>query len=94
MVKHLNSIELDRALRLHRSGLSAVEVREKLDHSRKKKDSNDAAPHVANIRLILRGRSYKRGNVETRGRPLKLTPRKVMCDQFWQAFPKYIRDSG
>ena len=77
MVRHLNSIELDRALRLHRSGLSAVEVREKLDHSRKKKDSNDAAPHVANIRLLLRGRSYKRGNVETRGRPLKLTPRKV-----------------
>ena len=71
MAPHLTSTELDWLKELEGKGLAPTEVRAKLEVRRTK--SGLATPHLTKVRLALKGKTYRRGQTETRGRPSSLT---------------------
>ena len=46
--------------------------------SKRRKRSGLKAPHLMNLRKVLKGSRYKRGKEETRGRKLKFTKANVL----------------
>lgn len=71
MAPHMSSQELASINAWSNNGLPPTEVCAKLAAQRAKRGV--AAPHLTKVRLALKGKTYKRGAVETRGRPPLLT---------------------
>ena len=67
MAPHMTPKELDAIKSWSGKGLTPTEIHAKLKAQRAKRGR--AAPHLTKVRLALRGKTYKRGFVETRGRP-------------------------
>ena len=70
MAPHLTSAENDFLRDCVGEGYTPVEIHAKLAARRGK--SGLAAPHLTNVRKALKGITYRRANVETRGRRKKL----------------------
>ena len=66
MAPHLKPLELDFIHGLAAQGKTPKEIHEKLVARRSR--AGLLAPSMCNLRLALKGRSYKRSAVETRGR--------------------------
>ena len=75
MAPHLTDSEINFLFQWKDKGLAPTEIHEKLVHRRAKKQI--AAPSLPNLRKVLKGQSYKRGKVETRGRPRTFTLAKL-----------------
>lgn len=76
MAPHLTDQEIDAIFAQHRSGKTTGQVHAWLAARRGSRGL--AAPNITNIRKVLRGRTYRRGRVETRGRKRKLSRRAVL----------------
>ena len=66
MAPHLTSAELDFIHEKKQAGLTPVQIHTRLAAQRANKKIE--TPHLTNIRRALKGKVYKRGRVETRGR--------------------------
>ena len=76
MAPHLTSAELDFIHGLAANkGLTAREIHQRLASRRRRKGAK--APHITNVRRAIRGKTYRRGHVETRGRKKKLSAQAV-----------------
>lgn len=75
MAPHLLDSEINYLFKLKDKGLAPTAIHEKLVERRAKKDIE--APSLPNLRKALKGKTYKRGKVETRGRNRALTPAKL-----------------
>ena len=75
MAPHLADSELNYVFALKEKGLAPTAIHKKLVARRAKKGV--PTPSLPNLRRTLKGKSYKRGKVETRGRPKKLTVKKL-----------------
>lgn len=75
MAPHLSDAELDYVFVLKDKGLAPTAIHKKLVDKRSKKGSK--APSLSRIRRALKGKTYKRGKVETRGRPGIFTLKKL-----------------
>ena len=76
MAPHLSSDELDQMFRLHSEGQSPKQVHAWLLDARTARGVE--TPNLTNVRKALKGVSYRRGQVETRGRKRKLSRRAVL----------------
>ena len=76
MAPHLKAEELDEMFRLRNEGQTPIEIHAWLEAKRGQEDI--AAPNVTNVRKALKGQSFRRGQVETRGRKRKLSRRVVL----------------
>ena len=76
MAPHLSSEELDDIFRLRHEGKTPSEIHSWL--ASKREGDGIAAPNLTNVRKALKGQSYRRGQVETRGRKRKLSRRVVL----------------
>ena len=75
MAPHLTEDELDFAQAKASAGKTPVEVHALLAKKRARKGVD--APNLTNVRKALKGKTYKRGRQERRGRKLKLSPKVV-----------------
>lgn len=75
MAPHLSPSELDFIHLKSQAGLTPIEIHARLSSQRAKRRVE--APHLTNVRKAIKGLSYKRGRVETRGRPLLYTRKMV-----------------
>ena len=75
MAPHLSPEELDEIFRLRNAGQTPVEIHAWL--AAKRGGEGTPAPNLTNVRKALKGQSYRRGQVETRGRKRKLSRRVV-----------------
>ena len=66
MAPHLSADELDDIFRLRNEGQSPAEIHTWLETRRGRRGI--PAPNITNIRKVLKGQSYRRGHVQTRGR--------------------------
>ena len=76
MAPHLTPKEIDLLMKLAAKGANAVKLHRHLAAQRARRGIQ--APTVTNIRKLANGRTYKRGVVEKRGRPAKLSHSNVM----------------
>jgi hypothetical protein len=76
MAPHLTSKELDQMLAKSTAGATPAQIHSWLKLRREK--AGTAAPNITNVRKALKGKSYRRGKVETRGRKKTLTRRNVL----------------
>ena len=76
MAPHLTADELDYIQKLHEQGKAPIEVHAALAACRKKKKQQ--APHVTKVRKALKGQTYRRAAVETRGRKKALSRHMVL----------------
>ena len=76
MAPHLKAEELDEMFRLRNEGQTPIQIHAWLEAKRGEEDI--AAPNVTNVRKALKGQSFRRGQVETRGRKRKLSRRVVL----------------
>ena len=75
MAPHLSEQELDLIQRHSSAGKTATEIQKMLATRRAR--SSSVAPHLTNVRKAIRGKTYKRGLKETRGRKNKLSKKWV-----------------
>ena len=76
MAPHLTAAELDYMQDLHEKGRTPVEVHALLAACREKKKQK--APHLTKVRKALKGQTYRRAAVETRGRKKSLSRHMVL----------------
>ncbi len=76
MAPHLTSAELDFTHVKFQDGLPPIRIHKSLAAQRAKKKVE--APHLANLRKAPKGKRYKRGRVETRGRGLMFSRAMVL----------------
>ena len=76
MAPHLTSAELDFIHEKKQVGLTPVQIHTRLAAQRAKKKIE--TPHLTNIRRVLKGKVYKRGRVETRGRQPTFTRAMIL----------------
>ena len=69
MGKQFTACELDLMHQLHAQGASAAEIQRQVAAQRRPR----GGPDLTSVRRALRGRTFKRAKVETRGRPRSLT---------------------
>jgi hypothetical protein len=76
MAPHLEPKEIDQIRKWFGKGMPPVTIHARLAASRLRRDMD--APHLTNVRKVLKGFSYKAsGQKETRGRPKIFTLTKV-----------------
>ena len=75
MAPHLSASELNFVFAEKGKGLSPTAVHSKLSHRRSKRGV--PAPTLGNLRKTLKGTTYKRGKVESRGQKKTLTFQKL-----------------
>ena len=75
MVRHLSPKELDLVHRWQGDGLSVTKIHENILAARSK--LRQSAPNLTTVRRALKGKTFKRGRVETRGRKTKLSARNL-----------------
>ena len=75
MAPHLTPAELDFIQEKERDGKEVLDIYVALKGRREKKGI--AVPHITNFRKLLKGKTYKRSQKETRGRKKKFTKRMV-----------------
>ena len=75
MAPHLTPSELDFIQEKERLGKDVLDIYVALKSRREKKCI--AAPHITNFRKLMKGKTYKRNQTETRGRKQKFTKRMV-----------------
>ena len=75
MVRHLSPNELDLIHQWQADGLSIGKIHKKISASRSK--ARRPAPNLTTVRRALKGKTFKRGRVETRGRKKKLSVRNL-----------------
>ena len=75
MAPHLSASELNFVFAEKGKGLSPTAVHSKLSHRRSKRGV--PAPTLGNLRKTLKGTTYKRGKVESRGQKKTLTFKKL-----------------
>ena len=75
MAPHLTPLELDLISDLKAAGKGPVEIHAALESKRKKRGIR--APSLPNLRRVIKGKTYKRGQVERRGRKPKVTTRQA-----------------
>ena len=75
MAPHLTPLELDLITDFKAAGKGAVEIHAALESKRKKRGIR--APSLPNLRRVIKGETYKRGQVERRGRKPKVTTRQA-----------------
>ena len=73
---HLTPAELDFIQEKERLGKDVLDMYAALKSRREKKGI--AVPHITNFRKVLKGKTYKRSQKETRGRKRKFTKRMVL----------------
>ena len=76
MAPHLTPAELDFMHEKKQDGLTPVQIHKRLEAQRSKQKIE--TPHLTNVRKALKGKVYKRGRVETRGRQPKFTRAMVL----------------
>ena len=76
MAPHLSASELDYMQKLLLQGKSPVEIHGYLSRLRGRKSI--AAPHLTNLRRVLKGLTYKRSAIEWRGRKKKKLSRRMV----------------
>ena len=76
MALHLSLAWLDFIDKNKQDGLTSVQIHARLAAQRTKKKI--ATPHLTNVRKALKGKVYKRGRVETRGRRPEFTRAMVL----------------
>ena len=76
MAPHLTPAELDFIQEKERLGKDVLDMYAALKSRREKKGI--AVPHITNFRKVLKGKTYKRSQKETRGRKRKFTKRMVL----------------
>ena len=76
MAPHLSTRELDWIYQKARVGKTPVEITALLQRARLSKGIN--VPNLTNVRKVLKGKTYKRSQVETRGRKRTYTRRQVI----------------
>ena len=76
MAPHLTSAELDFIHEKKQAGLTPVQIHTRLAAQRANKKIE--TPHLTNIRRALKGKVYKRGRVETRGRQPTFTRATIL----------------
>ena len=72
MGKHFSPAELDRMHQLKAQGITPAEIHRRL--AKQRSSSGSAGPDLTTVRRALRGRTFRRSAVETRGRCRSLTP--------------------
>jgi transposase len=77
MAPHLTKVELDFVQALVGKGVTPTQIHARLAARRGRKDT--ASPTLANLRKALKGETYKRGTVETRGAKQILTRVNVLA---------------
>ena len=75
MAPHMDAKDLDKMLALRDEGLDAQEVFEKFSTYRRQRHKSE--PDLTTVRRILKGKTFKRSQVKTRGRPKTLTKGKL-----------------
>ena len=75
MGKHFSAAELDRMHKLHAHGVAVIEIHARLSRTRARLGKD--GPHLSSVRRALKGSTFKRGRIETRGRPRRLTRRNL-----------------
>ena len=75
MVKHLSPSELHSLFKWRTAGMEVADIHWKIVQARRRKNMSE--PDVTTIRRALKGRTFKRGRAETRGRKKKLSSRNV-----------------
>ena len=75
MAPHLAAAELDSMQKLHEKGKAPMEVHASLAAHRRK--TKQKAPHLTKVRKALKGQTYRRAAVETRGRKKSLSRHMV-----------------
>jgi hypothetical protein len=83
---HLRPIEIDKAHSLSAQGKTPSEVQSAIQGMRNKLKGKPAAPHVNNIRNVLKGQTYQKSQKETRGRPQARI--KMVIEKKGNAVPK------
>ena len=68
MAPHFTDVELGLIQQQAAKGKTAVEIHTSIKKRRARQRPRMAAPHVTKVRLAIRGKTYKRGAKETRGR--------------------------
>jgi Mg-chelatase subunit ChlI len=76
MAPHLTPAELDFIQEKHNAGKTPIQIHSMLVSLRKRKKM--LAPHLTKVRMALKGNTYKRSVVETRGRKLALSRHTVL----------------
>lgn len=71
MGKHFSATELDRMHKLHAQGVAVTDILSRLSRTRAR--LGQGGPDLTSVRRALKGRTFKRGRAETRGRPRRLT---------------------
>ena len=71
MGKHFSATELDRMHKLHAQGVAVADILSRLSRTRTR--LGQGGPDLTSVRRALKGRTFKRGRAETRGRPRRLT---------------------
>ncbi|CAE8648788.1 unnamed protein product [Polarella glacialis] len=72
MAPHMTPEELDCAIQMQHDGVGVVKIHERLSAKRVKKGV--AATDLTSVRKALKGKTFKRGRKETRGRKRALKP--------------------
>ena len=76
MAPHLTPQELDFVTAKRAMGKGPVEIHRMLEQKRARKGVK--APHLTSLRHVLKGHTYRRGMVETRGRKPRYTKRMIL----------------
>jgi hypothetical protein len=76
MAPHMSLAELDRCIKLSSKGVNPVSIHAKLLATRQHR--GQAGPDLTTVRRVLKGQSHKRGRVQARGRPRKLSNMAVL----------------
>ena len=71
MGKHFTTAEVDLMHQLHTQGVGAAEIQRRM--AKQRGPRGKGGPDLTSVRRALRGRTFKRAKVETRGRPRSLT---------------------
>ena len=74
---HLRPVELDAIQSLSAKGKNPAEVQEHIQKMRNNLRGKPDAPHVNNIRRVMKGLTYKQARKETRGRPRVVKAKKL-----------------
>jgi hypothetical protein len=79
MAPHLTNMELDRIKQLAGKGHSPDTIHEKLESSRRRRGI--AMVNITNLRKAVKGKTYRKGVKETRGRNKKLSKANLAAIQ-------------
>ena len=75
MGRHLSAKELDDIHVWHAKGVAAMKIHERLEKRRAR--DGESGPELTTIRKVVKGKTWKRAKVETRGRKPSLSKRNL-----------------